>query len=169
MQNPVPSVTSSALPSAGRSEDERSETERSPADGKAGAEVGAVRPDPEVVAKAKRRRFTADYKQQILTKADAAAEHGGIGALLRREGLYSSHLTKWRRERTASIRQGLEPRKRGPKSKRNPLADENQKLQRANERLTEQLRKAELIIDVQKKVAALLGAPIPPVDLKGQR
>ncbi len=164
MQNPVPSVTSSALSSAGRSEDERSETERSPADGKA-EEVGAVvRPDPEVVAKAKRRRFTADYKQQILTKADAAAEHGGIGALLRREGLYSSHLTKWRRERAASIRQGLAPRKRGPKSKRNPLAEENQKLQRANERLTEQLRKAEIVIDVQKKVAALLGWPIPNPD-----
>ena len=165
MQIPVPSQSSSTLPSAGRSEDERSEAERSPADGKAGAEVGAaVRPDPEVVAKAKRRRFTADYKQQILTKADAAAEHGGIGALLRREGLYSSHLTKWRRERTASIRQGLEPRKRGPKSKRNPLAEENQKLQRANDRLTEQLRKAEIVIDVQKKVGALLGWPIPNPD-----
>ena len=163
MQNPVPSMTSSALPSAGRSEDERSETERSPVDGKAGAEVGnGGHPDPEVVAKAKRWRFTADYKQQILAKADAAAEqHGGIGALLRREGLYSSHLGKWRRERAASIRQGLEPRKRGPKTKRNPLTEENQKLQRANERLTEQLRKAEIIIDVQKKVGALLGWPIP--------
>ena|SRR5436190_133167 len=162
MQNQVPSVTSSALPSAGRSEDERSETERSPTDGKAGAEAtGAARPDPEVVAKGKRRRFTAAYKQQILTKADAAAEHGGIGALLRREGLYSSHLGKWRRERAASVRQGLEPRKRGPKSKRNPMAEENQKLQRANDRLTEQLRKAEIIIDVQKKVGALLGWPIP--------
>ena len=162
MQKQVPSVISSALPSAGRSEDERSETERSAADGKAGAEAAAVvRPDPEVVAKGKRRRFTANYKQQILAKADAAAEHGGIGALLRREGLYSSHLGKWRRERAASIRQGLEPRKRGPKSKRNPLAEENQKLQRANDRLTEQLRKAEIIIDVQKKVGALLGWPIP--------
>jgi transposase len=162
MQNPVPSMSSSALSSAGRSEDERSETERSAADDKAGVQPGAaVHPDPEVVAKAKRRRFTADYKQQILTKADAAAEHGGIGALLRREGLYSSHLTKWRRERAASIRQGLEPRKRGPKSKRSPLTEENQKLQRANERLTEQLRKAEMIIDVQKKVGALLGWPIP--------
>src|SRR5579864_3791102 len=162
MQNPVPSLPSSALPSTGRSEDERSETERSPVDGKAGAEAGAiVRPNPEVVARAKRRRFTAAYKQEVLTKADRAAEHGGIGALLRREGLYSSHLTKWRRERAASIRQGLEPRKRGPKSKRSPLSEENQKLQRANERLTEQLRKAEIIIDVQKKVGALLGWPLP--------
>jgi len=162
MQNPVPSLSSSASPSAGRSEVERSETERSAADGEAGVQAAAVvHPDPEVVARAKRRRFTADYKQQILAKADAAAEHGGIGALLRREGLYSSHLGKWRRERAASIRQGLEPRKRGPKSKRNPLADENQKLQRANERLTDQLRKAEMIIDVQTKGGALLGWPIP--------
>jgi transposase-like protein len=122
-------------------------------------EVG-VRPNPEVVARAKRRRFTAAYKQQILAKADAV-ERGGIGALLRREGLYSSTLVQWRRERNSSIRLGLEPRKRGPKSKRNPLTEENQKLQRANDRLTEQLRKAEIIIDVQKKVGALLGWPIP--------
>ncbi len=103
-------------------------------------------------------------------EADAAgSETGAIGALLRREGLYSSHLTKWRQDRKSSIQRGLEPRRRGPKSKRSPLGDENQKLQRDNERLTEQLRKAELIIDVQKKVAALLGAPILPTDPKGQR
>ena len=165
MQNevqPLPPLPPSALAGAGRSEDERSETERRAADGKAGINTEAiVHPDPEVVAKAKRRRFTAAYKQQILAKADAAAERGGIGALLRREGLYSSILVKWRRERNASIRLGLEPRKRGPKSTRNPLAEENQKLQHANDRLTEQLRKAEIIIDVQKKVGTLLGWPIP--------
>jgi transposase len=171
MQNKVQAQSPSAVPGAERSEAERSETERSAALGTAGTDPTAiVRPDPEVVAKAKRRRFTAKYKQQILTKADAAAsEAGAIGALLRREGLYSSHLVKWRRDREASIQQGLEPRKRGPKSTRSPMADENQKLQRENERLTERLRKAEIIIDVQKKVAALLGAPIPPVDPKGQR
>lgn len=171
MRNKVQPLFSSALPAAERREAERSETERSAAVGKAGADPTVViRPDPEVVAKAKRRRFTAKYKQQILTKADAAAsESGAIGALLRREGLYSSHLVQWRRDREVSIQQGLEPQKRGPKSKRDPMAEENQKLHRENERLTEQLRKAELIIDVQKKVAALLGAPIPPVDLKGQR
>ena len=154
-----------------RSGGERSETERSAAVGTAEADpTGIVRPDPEVVAKAKRRKFTAEYKQRILTKADAAgSETGAIGALLRREGLYSSHLTKWRRDRKASIQLGLEPRKRGPKSTRSPFADENQKLQRENERLTEQLRKAEIIMDVQKKVAALLGAPIPTEDPKGQR
>ena len=170
MQNKVQPLFSSAVPAAERSEAERSETERSAAVGTAGVDPTANdRPDPEVVAKARRRRFTARYKQQILAKADEAAGSGAIGALLRREGLYSSHLVKWRRDREASIQQGLAPRKRGPKSTRSPLGDENQKLQRENERLTEQLRKAELIIDVQKKIAALLGDPILPTDPKGQR
>jgi len=84
--------------------------------------------------------------------------------LLRREGLYSSHLVTWRRERQAGVLQGLTPQRRGPKSKGNPLAEENQKLRRENQRLSEQLRKAEIIIDVQKKVAALLGTPLPPAD-----
>jgi len=150
---------------------ERSEGERSePARSRAPAEVGAAstsvsRPDPEVVAKAKRRTFTAEYKQRILQEADsAAATPGGVGALLRREGLYSSHLTTWRRERSQAIREALAPRKRGPKSQHNPLEEENQKLRRQNARLTEDLRKANLIIEVQKKVAALLGNPIPDVD-----
>ena len=87
-----------------------------------------------------------------------------LAALLRREGLFSSHLTTWRRERKAGVLQALTPHKRGPKSKHHPLAEENQKLQRDNQRLTEQLRKAEIIIDVQKKVAALLGHPIVDPD-----
>jgi transposase-like protein len=118
-----------------------------------------------VVAKAKRRSFTAEYKQRILQEAEAvAATPGGVGALLRREGLYSSLLAYWRRERANGIREALTPRKRGPKSKRNPLQEENLKLQRQNARLTEDLRKAHIIIDVQKKVAALLGRPIPEPD-----
>jgi transposase-like protein len=122
-----------------------------------------------VVAKAKRRIFTAEYKQRILQEADsAAAIPGGVGALLRREGLYSSHLGNWRRERNQGIREALAPRKRGPKSQRDPLAEENQKLRRQVGQLTEKLRKAELIIDVQKKVAALLGHPIPEVDPEEQ-
>lgn len=154
-----------ALPAAERSEPERSEGERSGAAGKAGAgPVEVPRPDPEVVAKPRRRTFTAEYKRRILNEADAARFSGTIGALLRREGLYSSHLVTWRRERDAGILDALTPQKRGPKSKRHPLEDENQKLRRQNERLTEQLRKAEIIIDVQKKVAALLGRPIPPLD-----
>jgi transposase len=117
-------------------------------------------PNPEVVAQAKRRRFTVEYKQRILAEADQAKGLGGIGALLRREGLYSSLLTTWRREREAGVRQALTPQKRGPKSKRDPFQEETDKLRRENERLTEQLRKAEIVIDVQKKVAALLGWPI---------
>jgi transposase-like protein len=89
---------------------------------------------------------------------------GGLGALLRREGLYSSLLTYWRRERAQGILEALTPQKRGPKSKRNPMEEEVQKLHRQNARLTEDLRKAHIIIDVQKKVAALLGHPIPEQD-----
>ena len=112
------------------------------------------------MAQAKRRRFTVEYKQRILAEADQAKGSGGIGALLRREGLYSSLLTTWRREREAGVRQALTPQKRGPKSKRDPFQAETDQLRRENERLTEQLRKAEIVIDVQKKVAALLGWPL---------
>ena len=138
----------------------------STAPGKAGAEsASGSRPDPEVVAKPKRRTYTAEYKQRILREAEtAAATRGGIGALLRREGLYSSLLHVWRQERDQGIREALTPQKRGPKSRRNPLEEENQKLRRQNARLTEDLRKAHIIIDVQKKVAALLGHPIPDPD-----
>ena len=151
-----------ALAAAERSEAERSEGSRSAAAAKAGADpVTPPRPNPEVVAKPRRRTFTADYKRRILDEADSARFSGSVGALLRREGLYSSHLVTWRRERDAGILEALTPLKRGPKSKRHPLEDENHKLRRHNDRLTEQLRKAEIIIDVQKKVAALLGRPIP--------
>jgi transposase-like protein len=85
-------------------------------------------------------------------------------ALPRREGLYSSHLVTWRRERQAGILKGLTPHKRGPKAKPNPLEEENQKLRRENQRLTEELRKAEIVIDIQKKVGALLGWPLPKAD-----
>ena len=112
----------------------------------------ASRPDPEVVAKPKRRTYTAEYKQRILQEAEVAATtRGGLGALLRREGLYSSLLTYWRRERAHGILEALTPQKRGPKSKRNPMEEEVQKLRRQNARLTEDLRKAHIIIDVQKK------------------
>jgi transposase len=122
-------------------------------------------PNPEVVAVAKRRTFTAEYKLRVLAEADAAAtQPGAIGALQRREGLYSSHLVTWRRERQSGILKGLTPHKRGPKSKRSPSEEENQKLRCENERLTEQLRKAEIVIDVQKKVGALLGWPLAKAD-----
>jgi transposase-like protein len=102
---------------------------------------------------------------RILREAEAAAvTRGAVGALLRREGLYSSLLVNWRRERAQGMREALTPQKRGPKSKRNPMAEEMQKLQRQNARLNEELRKAHIIIDVQKKVAALLGHPLPDED-----
>ena len=122
----------------------------------------AVALDPEVTPKAKRRSFSATYKKKILAEVDAAAGTGQIGAILRREGIYSSTLTGWRRERDAAVHSAFS-QKRGPEPKQNPLATENEKLRRQNQRLTEELRKAEIIIDVQKKVALLLGRPLPPV------
>ena len=122
------------------------------------------RPNPEGTPGGKRRSFTAAYKQQILAAADAATESGAIGELLRREGLYSSHLTHWRQERAEGIKQGLTPRTRGPKPAATAAAKENRQLRRQNERLTEQLRKAEIIIDVQKKVATLLGLTLAEPD-----
>ena len=163
----VPAPPSAALLPVARREPERSESDRSATVSKAGPEPNA-RPDPEVVAQAKRRTFSADYKQRILAEADQAKGSGGIGALLRREGLYSSVLTNWRRERAAGVRQSLAPQKRGPKSKRDPVQEEIQKLQKDNARLTEQLRKAEIVIDVQKKVGALLGWPIHTPDPDGK-
>jgi transposase len=155
-----------ALAGAERSGGEPGEPQRSGAAAKAAANSRPVAPpDSEVDAKPKRRTFTAEYKQRILQEAEvAAAIRGGLGALLRREGLYSSLLAYWRRERADGIRGALTPRKRGPKSKYDPLKEENLKLQRQNARLTEDLRKAHIIIDVQKKVAALLGRPIPEAD-----
>jgi transposase len=153
------SSSSPVVPPVGRREPERSEGDRSATGG-----TTAARPDPEVVAQAQRRHFTAEYKQRILTETDRAKGSGGIGALLRREGLYSSVLATWRREREAGVHQALSPQKRGPKSKRDPVAEEIQQLRRETERLTEELRKAEIVIDIQKKVATLLGRPLATVD-----
>jgi transposase len=165
--NGISSTSPTVLPAVERREAERSEANRSAAAGKTVAiqSLAPARPDPEVVAGAKRRTFTAEYKLRILAEADAlAGQVGAIGALLRREGLYSSLLTAWRREREAGILKGLTPQKRGPKSKRNPQEEELQRLRRENLRLTEELRKAAIVIDVQKKVGALLGWPLPTAD-----
>lgn len=113
-----------------------------------------------------RRTYTAAYKLEILRQADAAlatGEPGAVGALLRREGLYTSHLANWRAQRETGELAALEPKKRGPAPTRNPLADEVARLQRENTKLQEKLRKAEIVIDVQKKVAALLGEILPTV------
>jgi transposase len=120
-------------------------------------------PKTEVAAKAQRKRFTAAEKLRILREVDACQGTGEIGALLRREGIYSSYLTTWRRQREAGELDGLAPHKRGPKP--DPQAIELAKLRRENARLQERLRRAELIIDVQKKVARMLGETIESPDL----
>jgi len=129
---------------------------------KEGAKLRVAHPNPEVPDKAVRRRFTAEYKLRILTLADACTEHGSMGALLRREGLYASNLKTWRTQRERGVLSALTPKKRGRKeSVRNPLIAENEKLRRDNERMTNRLRQAEIIIDIQKKVSEILGIPLP--------
>jgi transposase len=119
-------------------------------------------PDPEVLPKASRRTFCAAEKLRILNEADACTQPGQIGALLRREGLYSSHLVKWRRLRAAGQLQALAPQSRGPKPiPPDPHSQELALLRKENVRLQARLVQAELIIDVQKKVAQLLGASLP--------
>ena len=122
-------------------------------------------PDSEVIARPRRRRFTAEYKRSILDQADAAHHSGGIGALLRREGLYASHLITWKRQRKQGVLDALTPKKRGPKVVVSPLVKQNREQEAVIARLTKKLKNAELIIEVQKKVAALLGNPIPNIQI----
>ena len=117
-------------------------------------------PDPEVIPRAKRRRFSAEYKLRVLAEADSCTERGEIGALLRREGLYSSHLTTWRRQRDEGQLQGLKGKKRGRKA--DQAAAELAQLRRENEQLQARLQQAETIIDVQKKLCGLLGLSAEP-------
>ena len=120
-------------------------------------------PNPEVAATAQRRRFSSGEKRRILALADGCKRPGEIGALLRREGIYSSHLSTWRKQRAADQRAALEPQKRGPKA--NPALAEARHLEqitRENVRLRRQLAQAHTIIDVQKKVSTLLGLLADP-------
>jgi transposase-like protein len=119
-------------------------------------------PDPEVPAKAQRRKFTAEYKLRIVREAERCKEPGEIGALLRREGLYSSLLTAWRREVEQGTRAALRSKKRGPKAR--VIDPRVKELERENARLQKRLEHAELIIGVQKKVSALLGIPLESPD-----
>ncbi len=147
------------------SEGERSEPERTTEANDSG---GAATPNPEVIERPVRRHFTAAYKQRILAEVDAASDSGAIGRLLRREGLYASHLTNWRKARGAAERAALEPKKRGPKaSPKNPLQAENAKLKRENVQLNKKLQRAELIIDFQKKVSQILGIALPALEESG--
>lgn len=128
----------------------------------------AAAPDPEVPAKAARRRFTADDKRRILTLAEACTVPGSLGALRRREGRYASNLTAWRRQRDAGMLSALTPKKRGRKAQgREPLRLEKETLRQENARLTRRLRHTELIIDVQKKGSQLLGIPLAPTEAGG--
>lgn len=122
------------------------------------AVLGTKPPVVEVLTKASRRRFTAEYKRQILREADACTTAGAIGALLRREGLYSSNLTTWRAQRERGELAGLTPKKRGPTPKpQNPLAAKVAALEREATRYKVRAERAEALVDLQKKVAELLG------------
>lgn len=122
----------------------------------------AAVPDPEVPAKPQRRRFTAEYRLRILKEADACKKPGELGALLRREGLYSSHLTTWRRQRDQDALRGMRGRRRGPAA--TPVDPRMKQLEAENRRLQRQLQRAETIITLQKKVAEILGIPLNHLD-----
>jgi transposase len=142
---------------------ERGEPERSGGEPNGGANnlaAPAPPPDPEVLAKAQRRRFTPAYKARIVEEAMACTEPGQIGALMRREGLYSSALTLWRRQYQSGALQALKDDKRGRKPTRDARDQELERLRTEVQRLNKKLSQAELIIDIQKKVAAMLGNPI---------
>jgi len=124
-----------------------------------GSPSRGARADPEVPERAKRRRFSAAYKERILREAEAARQGGELGALLRREGLYSSHLAAWRKQKREHGTVGLAGRKRGPTPAPKPSARERQ-LERETKALAKKLAKAELIIEFQKKAHVLLGIPL---------
>ena len=129
---------------------------------RAGAVAGV---DPEVPAKARRRRFAAEYKRRVLREADAAGDAGEIGALLRREALYSSHLNTWRRQRERGELAGLAPKRRGRKQKAvNPLTKRVVELERDKRRLERRLKQAELLLEIQKKASQLLEIPLASPD-----
>jgi len=130
------------------------------------AEMGLVEQETtEVTAKARRRQFTAEFKRRVLAEADACTKPGEIGALLRREGLYSSHLVEWRRARDSGALAGLAPRKRGPAAKvPHPLERKVVELERSLARAERRAERAEGLVELQKKVSELLGIQLPKPD-----
>ncbi len=125
-------------------------------------------PDPEVPERATRRTFTAEYKLNILREVDACKEEGQIGTVLRREGLYSSHLSSWRKQRENGELRGLTPSKRGRRNKKSTVSvKEFDQLRRENLRLKRELEQAKLIIDIQKKASEMLGIPLRSLDDEG--
>jgi transposase len=129
--------------------------------------MGLVAQETEVSSKARRRRFTAKYKRKILKEAAACTKPGEVGALLRREGLYSSNLVEWRRALERGALSALAPKKRGPPPKEvNPLEGKVAELERDNARLQRRAERAEALVEVQKKVSELLGIQLPKPDEK---
>ena len=121
----------------------------------------AIQPSPEVSDKIARRRFTVEYKMKILQAADECKVYGDIGALLRREGLYSTHLCIWRRQRQEGSLSGLLGKKRGRKA--SDVTPQVKQLQKDKAQLERRLERAQIIIDIQKKVSELLGIPLKGV------
>jgi transposase-like protein len=122
-----------------------------------------------VPEKALRRRFGAEYKARILREADQATAPGQLGALLRREGLSSSHLAAWRKQRDAASLEALAPKRRGRKAApHSPLVEENKRLAREVAHLHRKLRRTEAILDVQKKLSEILGIELPPNDYESE-
>ena len=154
------------VPGSKVSQGERSEPRRAEGTGTTAVSVAAASSsslpaNPEVVAKATRRRFTVDYKLKILDQADRCQQDGQLGALLRREGLYHSNLQLWRQQREQGILNGLTPRQRGRKpNPHSQLVLDNGQLKRQNQRLSKRLQQAEIIIEFQKKLAEALGIPL---------
>jgi transposase len=139
------------------------------APGAAGAGNGRPIADPAVLEKPERRHFPAEYKLRILREADGCTQPGQLGALLRREGLYSSHLSTWRQQRDEGTLAALTPKRRGRKATPDaPWVAENERLKRENQRLTEKLRQAETIIEVQKKLSEIWAFPRSPSDNNGR-
>ena len=132
----------------------------------AGSQAQEV-PDPQVLERPQRRRFTVEYKARIVREADACTEHGQIGMLLRREGLYSSQLTGWRRAYREGALSALKDDKRGRKRTRHPLEKENERLKKDKIRLERRLSQAEAVIDVQKKLSEILGVPLSSIENEG--
>ena len=127
----------------------------------AGVDAAAL----EVPEKPQRRRFTAEYKIRILREVEACNGPGDVGALLRREGLYTSHLSAWRQQRERGVLEALAPKRRGPKARRDdPLVTEVAQLRRENTRLERKLKQAALVIAIQKKASEMLGIPLKTVE-----
>jgi transposase-like protein len=158
----IPSPRETQVEDSSETEGARSATGVTEAEAPSRPRFSRQVPDPEVPAKAQRRKFTAEYKLGIVREAERCKEPGEIGALLRREGLYSSLLTAWRREVEQGTRAALRSKKRGPKAR--VIDPRVKELERENARLRKRLEHAELIIGVQKKVSALLGIPLESPD-----